>query len=191
MNGPATPEGITYRYTIEATIGQSPVMIGQAANKYTPSKWEQEITEATALAIYKDELKDRARAKRWQVETGGTSFQDIHIRTDLDSQPRIANMVQTFTLDPSLTHVDFEATPNQWVFLAKADALSLGMIVSKHIQKCFTWCKDTHVTVDALLTLEECKAMEQTIAQWDGVDDNTPQPEPAPEGELEQGGLVG
>lgn len=103
-----------------------------------------EETENNALEVLKTEMKDAARQIRWEVETGGISFNGISLRTDEQSQVRVGNLISTVLADPDSLEFDFESQPGVWVTISRDEAVAIGKAVSHHVQACFTRCKELH-----------------------------------------------
>lgn len=106
-------------------------------------------TENNMLEVYKTELKDAARKKRWEVETSGITVDGINLRTDEKSQTRIANLVTTVIADEESQEFHFESDHGVWSLISRATAVAIGKAVSRHVQACFTHCKEIHEEIDA------------------------------------------
>ena len=150
-NGPTIPEGIVPLYDIQASrSNEAPLVYGWTEDdEYDPPSFIYEITEDTFFSNYKNELKERARVKRKQIEQGGITLNDQRISTTIEDQNRISNMVTSLNLVPTMTVIDFEASPGNWISLPREVGLQIGAALAEHVQACFTWCKGVHDTIDA------------------------------------------
>lgn len=165
--GPDTPVGVSPVFILESTFGPSPVIYGTSEDDYTPEEWMVEVTEEEFYTAYKAELKTRARNKRVSVEQGGVELASgIVIQTTLEDQNRVGNLVSALKSDTSLTSVDFEYSPAQWVTFTRTDALNMGKAVVNHVQGSFSWCKDVHERVDLIATLDEASAINDEIQKF-------------------------
>jgi len=164
-NGPLHPEGISPTFAIEDSFQSGiPTFYGIAEDTFEPEDWMYETTEESFYQIMKEEFKDRARKKRKQVEQGGITLADGNlVDTSIDSQNRISGLVASINNDPDLVSIDFEATPGTWTTLTRDQGLSIGVAVSNHIQKCFTWCRGIHEQVDAATVLDDYLPIIQEI----------------------------
>lgn len=165
--GPDIPEGITPTFAVESSFGQVPVLYGIAEDEFEPEEWMVEVTEEEFYTAYKAELKTRARNKRVSVEQGGVELASgIVIQTTLEDQNRVGNLVSALKSDTSLTSVDFEYSPAQWVTFTRTDALNMGKVVVNHVQGSFSWCKDVHERVDLIATIDEASAINDEIQKF-------------------------
>jgi len=107
----------------------------------------------------KEALQAAIAAKRWAVETGGTVAMGVGVRTDEVGQAKLTGAIALFDHDPTLTTIDWEATPGVWVTLDGPTVRGLGVIVGRHIQSCFSHARqlseavtaaDTHADLDAI-----------------------------------------
>lgn len=116
-----------------------------------------EETKNNTLEVLKAEMKDAARQIRWEVETGGITFNGISLRTDERSQVRVGNLISTVLADPDSQEFDFESQPGVWVTISREEAMAIGKAVSQHVQECFSRCKAIHTEIDnsSFETLED------------------------------------
>ena len=162
--GPDIPEGITPTFAVESSFGQAPVLYGIAEDDYEPEDWMSVVAEEDFFTAFKQELKDRARNKRKVLEQGGVTIGEKFIQTSIEDQNRVSNMVAGLNVTPDATQVDFEYAPGQWTVITREEATAIGQAVFNHVQLSFTWCKDVHAKVDAILTLEDALPVVQEIA---------------------------
>ena len=93
----------------------------------------------------KDELKNYAADKRWEVETGGISFGGATVTTDDRSKLLIEGAPETINPGES-TNVK---TATGWVYLDQATLLLLRDAVRSHVQNCFNAEKAVVDKIDA------------------------------------------
>lgn len=114
---------------------------------------------ALTLAQRKTAMLDAVRSLRWMREESGTTVNGLPIKTDDESQRKIAGAVQLFDKDPTLAAIDFEAQPGVWVSLGKAQMEAIGVAAGRHVQACFSHSKTlmaavngagTHAALDAV-----------------------------------------
>ena len=162
--GPDTPTGVSPVFILERTFGPAPVIYGTSEDDYTPEEWMVEVTEEEFYTAYKAELKARARNKRVSVEQGGVELTSgIVIQTTVEDQNRVGNLVSALKADTSITSIDFEYSPAQWVTFTRTDALNMGKVVVNHVQGSFSWCKGVHERIDLIATLDEASAINDEI----------------------------
>ena len=154
-NGPAHPTGIVPTFGVEDSYGPAPEFYGITEDEAAIKDWMSEVTEEEFYQIFKTELRERARKKRKAVEQDGIKVGETSIRTDIDSQNRIAGLVTSLQSMPDLNQIDFECQPGQWVTLGRDEALAIGRAVSTHVQATFSWCKQLHDKVNAIQTLDD------------------------------------
>lgn len=146
MNGPKHPDGIDHVFSIESTFSTgAPIMYGTADDGYEPLDFMGVVDEDAFQETRKGEYKDRAREKRKEVEKGGVTMEDgTIVQTNKDSQNRLAALVS----DGDAESFDFETSEGHWETLSREDIISMNKAVSKHVQSCFTWCKNIHKKID-------------------------------------------
>lgn len=155
-NGPSIPKGVVPTFDVENSRSQqAPIVFGFIPDESAEllealPEFIYEVDEDVFFATFKDELKERARNKRKQVEQAGVALNDQFISTTIEDQNRIANMVTTLINDPDLESIDFEYAPTQWMEIPRALGLSIGQAVGRHVQACFSWCKGVHEQVDLM-----------------------------------------
>lgn len=177
--GPDTPTGVSPVFILERTFGPAPVIYGTSEDDYTPEEWMVEVTEEEFYTAYKAELKTRARNKRVSVEQGGVELTSgIVIQTTVEDQNRVGNLVSALKADTSITSIDFEYSPTQWVTFTRTDALNMGKAVVSHVQGCFSWCKGVHEKIDLVLSLEDAQLILTSIEDFGKVIEVTPETTP-------------
>lgn len=100
--------------------------------------WGPPVPIKPPLEQRKIDMISSARAKRWDVETGGVAFSGATIQSDEGSQARITGAVSLLDKDPSLTSIDWEAQPGIWVSIDKPAMTAIGIAVGRHVQACFS-----------------------------------------------------
>lgn len=152
-NGPSIPEGIIPTFDIESSrTQQAPIIYGFIDEEYDgeiPS-FVQEVDEEYFFLAFKNELKERAREKRKQVERAGIEVDDMFIPTTVKDQNRVFNMVQTLTNNPELESIDFEYSHGEWTTFSREKGLEIGKAVGRHTQECMSWCRNIHKQIDEM-----------------------------------------
>lgn len=150
-NGPSIPEGIIPTFDIESSrTQQAPIIYGFIDENYDgeiPS-FVQEIDEESFFLAFKNELKERAREKRKQVERAGIEVDDMFIPTTVKDQNRVFNMVQALSNNPELESIDFEYSHGEWTTFSREKGLEIGKAVGRHTQECMSWCRNIHKKID-------------------------------------------
>ena len=167
-NGPVHPDGITPTFGIEDSFGPNPQFYGVTEDREAVKDWMDELTDEEFFQAFKAELSARARRKRKQVEQGGIEFGETALRTDIESQNRIAGLVTSLQTMPDLQEVDFEAQPGKWVKLTREEAMAIGVAVSTHVQSTFTWNRTMHDKIEAITSLEDALPVVVEIASYTG-----------------------
>lgn len=175
-NGPKHPEGITPTFDIRESHSTGvPTIYGIAEDTFEPADWMYETSEDSFYKAMRNEFKTRCTHRRKTVERGGYWVdQDIFVRTDEGSQNRLSQLVSTINNDPDLVSVDFEVTPGEWTTLDTDTALVIAKTVSRHVQRCFSWCKGVHEQLDAANTLDDMLPIVNDIKNFT-ADDNPPE----------------
>lgn len=75
-------------------------------------------------------------AKRWEEEASGIEVDGAVIRTDIDSQTKIAGALQMVQRNPQ-TIIDWKGATG-WVQLDAAAVAVIADLVAAHVQACFT-----------------------------------------------------
>lgn len=154
QNGPKIPEGVIPTFDIESSRSlQAPVVYGfipddVEENYNTLPSHIHEVSEENFFSTFKNELKERARTKRKQVEQAGVEVNDQYVATTIEDQNRVANMVITLINDPEMEEIDFEYSPNNWITIPREFGLNVGKAVGRHVQACFSWCRNIHQQID-------------------------------------------
>lgn len=120
---------------------------------------------AEAMAAKLAELDDF----RWQVEIGGTEMAGITIRTDPNSQAKVAAAYTMARLDPAYEVPTWEALPGLFVPLSNAQLIAMGEAVRDHVQDTFNRKAVLHAAITALESVEAVEAFD-IETEW-GNDD--------------------
>lgn len=178
-NGPKDPEGVTPEFALQDTFGASPVFYGtfQGKSKDLP-QGASEVSEEDFFTILKQELKDRSREKRKEVEEGGYQIDaDLFVRTDKSSQNRLSQLVNTINNDPDLVEIDFEVTPGTWTTFTPEEGLAIAKTISKHVQSCFSWCRGNQEQIDLIETTADVEPILEEIRNFEANDFEAPEEE--------------
>lgn len=184
-NGPSIPEGIIPTFDIESSrIQQVPIVYGFIPSDYegTIPSFVREIDEESFFITFKNELKERARNKRKYVEQAGIEVNDQFIATSIGDQNRVASMVTTLINDPEMESIDFEYSPNNWITIPREFGLNVGKAVGRHVQSCFSWCRNIHQQIDDMEididSLENALPILQEITSFGAQEDFYPEENP-------------
>lgn len=153
-NGAITPKGVNFIFDIEANRGVNASIYGTTEDESLLSlPHVQELSEESFWQSFKQELIDRAKEKKWQVEVGGIYIGDMFIETEMHDQQRIHSAYTGLAVIGDGT-VDF-STPNGSVQLTAQEIEGLFFSVATHVQECFSWQANIINTINELeLTLE-------------------------------------
>lgn len=102
---------------------------------------------------------------RWQKEVGGTAFGDGTIRTDWNSQNKIAAAYIMAINDPDYTIPVWEVVPGVFIPLDNATIRALGVTVRDHVQATFNRKAQLHPIIAALDSVEAVAAFD-IAAEW-------------------------
>ena len=201
-NGSTINKGIESLFLIESTLTPSiqpwatPDIYGVITDE---SYYEEllslthvvEIDEETFWEIFKQELIDRAKEKKWLVETSGIYVGNLFISTTREDQARIheaytgrdviGDGVADFTLGRSV------------VQMGKAQIEHLFTSIAEHVQECFSWQASLITQIESLeLSLDNYKELVEPVLQAIGefgihYDEGDDTPSSIPEGEIEGG----
>ncbi|MCK9530384.1 MAG: DUF4376 domain-containing protein [Gammaproteobacteria bacterium] len=185
-NGPTIPEGIIPTFDLQNTRSQqAPIVFGfipdEAEELFdTLPEFIREVDEDSFFSAFKEELKERARTKRIQMEQGGVMVNDSVIGTTIEDQNRVTGMATTLMIDPDMESIDFEYSPGQWINISREVGLAIGVAVARHVQHCFSWCRNVHEQIDSMEidinSLENAMPILEAINSF-GLTDSTPEGE--------------
>ena len=118
------------------------------------------LWEADPLTLEEQRAEKRAALanKRWEKETGGTTFNGMPLATDAVSQTKYIGAVVGAQINPQGTMK--WKTGNGFVTLDAAAVTAVAMAVRAHVQACFDNEADLAVLIDAAETAEELDAID-------------------------------
>jgi hypothetical protein len=122
---------------------------------------EPEISLPDAIAAKLADLDDY----RWQMEIGGAAFGGGMIRTDWNSQNKIAAAYIMAINDPDYTIPVWEVVPGVFMELDNATIRALGITVRDHVQATFNRKAELHPVIAALHSVEAVAAFD-IAAEW-------------------------
>jgi hypothetical protein len=122
---------------------------------------EPEISLPDAIAAKLVELDDY----RWQMEVGGAAFGGGMIRTDWNSQNKIAAAYIMAINDPGYTIPVWEVVPGTFMALDNATIRALGITVRDHVQATFNRKAALHPVIAGLGSVEAVEAFD-IAAEW-------------------------
>jgi len=97
--------------------------------------------------------------RRWQAETGGTTFSGLPLSTDPVSQTKYVGAVVGVQLDPNST-LKWKMADGSFVTLDAATITAVAMAVRSHIQACFDREAELRVLVEAAASKAELDAID-------------------------------
>lgn len=92
--------------------------------------------KAARDALIAADWHDRIAARRWQVETGGTTVAGVQVNTERDSQALLTGSAFAATLDPAY-HIKWKAATG-FVDLTGEQILGIASQVRAFVQACFS-----------------------------------------------------
>lgn len=118
-------------------------------------------TENKPLADYKAERKAALAAKRWEVETGGTTVAGMAVMTDRESQGLIngAYALASRNLETPGFVIKFKSGSG-WVDLTAAQMVAIADVVGTHVQAAFANEAAIYAAIDAADTHEAVAAVD-------------------------------
>lgn len=164
-NGAVIPKGVNYIFDIEASRGVNASIYGTTKDEELLSlPHVQEVEESIFWEIFKQELIDRAKEKKWAVETSGIYVGNLFVSTTREDQARIheaytgrdviGDGVADFTLGRSV------------VQMGKAQIEHLFTSIAEHVQECFSWQASMITQIESLeLSLDNYKELVEPVLQ--------------------------
>ena len=130
----------------------------------------QEVaTVARPLEVARAEVKRRATAHRWAVETGGISVANYgRVLTSIEDQNRIATAIQGCT-SANIQEVDFKGADG-WVSITREMLTQISVLIAEHVQLCFTRERELHEAAEACTDVPALAAI-NIEADWPGQGD--------------------
>jgi hypothetical protein len=102
---------------------------------------------------------------RWQMEVGGAAFGGGMIRTDWNSQNKIAAAYIMAINDPDYTIPVWEVVPGTFMELDNATIRALGITVRDHVQATFNRKAELHPVIAALDSVGAVEGFD-VAAEW-------------------------
>lgn len=162
-NGAITPKGVNFIFDIEANRGVNASIYGTTEDEdLLALPHVQELPEESFWQAFKQELIDRAKERKWQVETGGLFINGMFIETEMHDQQRILS-AYTGSAVIGEGSVDF-STPNGSIPLSKEGVEELFFTVATHVQECFSWQAEMINEINSLqLSLDNYESVLEPI----------------------------
>lgn len=165
-NGYKIPDGVVPVFDLmEQRWSDTPTVFGWAEEGFELQVYMSEVDEDSFWEIFKQELKDRVKSKRKQVEEQGIMFGDAFVETSIGDQNRISNVVANIGLTDIET-IKFD-TGGDSVEMTVEELKALACAVALHVQECFTWAGNTYEAINnlelSLETLEDVQPILESI----------------------------
>lgn len=112
------------------------------------------------------ELKTKAAAMRWHIETSGITVAGVRVTTTIEDQNRITSVIANAAL-AGVQAVDFKAASG-WVSLGLAELQGIAASIALYVQHCYSSERAHCEAIDALQTLEAAHAYD-IGAGWPGA----------------------
>lgn len=106
---------------------------------------------------------------RWKMEIGGIAFGGGVIRTDGNSQAKIAAAYFSAKADPSYNIPTWEVVPGEFISLDNATIIAMGEAVRNHVQDTFNRKATLHLAINALETTEAVQSYD-IASEWDALE---------------------
>ena len=136
---------------MRSTPTKPPKLTGTHVARWTGSDWEK-LAAAPEPAPAPD-WPVLIAARRYQVETGGTTVEGVQVNTERDSQALLTGAAFAATLDPAY-HIKWKAATG-FVDLTGEQVIGLSSQVRAFVQVCFNREAELLEAVDAgLITAE-------------------------------------
>lgn len=110
------------------------------------------------LSVIQNDLKARATAKRYQVESGGVDVGGVRVGTDKVDQAAITGALATLR-EGFVTTINWKGSSG-WVQVGLTELTAIAAAVAQHVQTCFSAERAKHEEIDAATTLEELQAID-------------------------------
>lgn len=112
-----------------------------------------------SLAQHKATRLALVRELRHQVESAGVLLGELRVRTDVTSQAKIAAAVQLLASDLTLSSIDWEAQPGQWVTVDRDTMNAIAVAVGRHVQACFSRARALQEDIEAAQDIAALEAI--------------------------------
>lgn len=104
---------------------------------------------AAELATEKTAAKVRVNALRRQHVEGGIDISGTRLRADGETRANLTGALALFAANPTLTTIDWEIQPGQWLEVDPETLQALGVAVGRHVQGCFSHAREMHAAIDS------------------------------------------
>ena len=112
------------------------------------------------IDIFKEHVKSNLANKRWQVETGGITIDNVGYATDRESQTKYtAVAVAISQADPNTWSIDWK-TNEGFVQLNAQQMMVIVNIVMNHVQSSFTKESEFITSINSCTTVNEVMAID-------------------------------
>jgi hypothetical protein len=150
----------------------APVPMGAAPCENHVFDWDSHAwVDPRSMEDRRQGLRERATARRWEVETGGITLPGgVRVLTGKADQDRITSVIVNATA-AGIEAVDFKADSG-WVLLNVEELKTVARGIALHVQACFSAERAHHEAINLLATPEAAEAYDITVG-WPPV-------EPAP-----------
>ena len=118
-----------------STPTKPPKLTGSQVARWTGSGWEKLAAAPEAEPALAPDWPALIAARRWQVETGGTTVEGIQVNTDRDSQALMTGAAFAASLDPDY-RIKWKAATG-FVELNRDEVIGLASKVRAFVQACF------------------------------------------------------
>jgi len=119
------------------------------------------ICEPYGLPQIKARVLGNLAARRWQIETGGTTVAGIALATDDRTKLLLQGAAQAAQNNPAFT--TRWKTPAGWVQLDASAVSACYSAVFEHVENCFARESELAAQIDACTTQEQLQVVEQAI----------------------------
>jgi hypothetical protein len=102
---------------------------------------------------------DALASRRWQAETGGTTFNGLALSTDTVSQTKYVGAIVGAQIDPNAT-LKWKMADGSFVTLDAATITAVAMAVRSHIQACFDREAELRTLLQAAASKAELEAVD-------------------------------
>ena len=110
-------------------------LTGSQVARWTGSGWEKLAAAPEAEPALAPDWPALIAARRWQVETGGTTVEGIQVNTDRDSQALMTGAAFAASLDPEY-QIKWKAATG-FVDLSAQQIIGVASAVRAFVQACF------------------------------------------------------
>lgn len=118
-----------------STPTKPPKLTGTQVARWTGSGWEKLAAAPEPEPAPAPDWPALIAARRWQVETGGTTVAGVQVNTERDSQALLTGAAFAATLDPAY-HIKWKVATG-FVDLTGEQVIGLASQVRAFVQACF------------------------------------------------------